>query len=120
MKHRSQTKPGPRLRSSPGTRQPRRSYPSFTNSNAFSRETMRLTLEDALKLTEARKKKIRDDWIRVMEMKINREKLAECYRTEGVNSYEQCAHLAQTVISQIPEGRIKGFRLISEKHKAES
>ncbi|KAA1123789.1 hypothetical protein PGTUg99_019245 [Puccinia graminis f. sp. tritici] len=66
---------------------------------------MRLTLEEALQLKEARDKKIRDDWIRVMEMRINQEKLAECYRTEGVNSYEQCAHLAQTVISQIPEGR---------------
>jgi hypothetical protein len=58
-----------------------------------------------IELKEARDKKIRDDWIRVMEMRINQEKLAECYRTEGVNSYEQCAHLAQTVISQIPEGR---------------
>ena len=58
-------------------------------------------------LKEARAQKIRDDWIRVMQMKMTQEKLAECYRTEGVNSYEQCAHLAQTVISQIPEGRVR-------------
>ncbi|KAG0151962.1 hypothetical protein CROQUDRAFT_650537 [Cronartium quercuum f. sp. fusiforme G11] len=76
---------------------------------------MRLSLEEALKLQEAREAKIREDWIRVMEMRITREKLAECYRTEGVNSYEQCAHLAQTVLDQIPEGRVKGFRLINEK-----
>lgn len=41
-----------------------------------------------------------------MEMRITREKLAECYRTEGVNSYEQCAHLAQKVLDQIPDGRV--------------
>ncbi|EGG07977.1 uncharacterized protein MELLADRAFT_31936, partial [Melampsora larici-populina 98AG31] len=57
-------------------------------------------------LQEAREAKIREDWIRVMEMRINREKLSECYRTEGVNSYEQCAHLAQKVLDQIPDGRV--------------
>ncbi|KNF05496.1 hypothetical protein PSHT_07184, partial [Puccinia striiformis] len=88
---------------------------SISKAPVSINSVMRLTLEEALQLKEARDKKIREDWIRVMEMRINQEKLAECYRTEGVNSYEQCAHLAQTVISQIPEGRIRGFRLLEER-----
>ncbi|CAH7674722.1 hypothetical protein PPACK8108_LOCUS9651, partial [Phakopsora pachyrhizi] len=58
-------------------------------------------------IQEEREKIIRDDWVRVMKHKINREKLSECYKTEGVNSYEQCAKLAQTVLDQIPDGRVK-------------
>ncbi|CEG68589.1 hypothetical protein RMATCC62417_04822 [Rhizopus microsporus] len=33
----------------------------------------------------ARNQKIRDDWVKAMEARIIKEKLDECYRTEGVN-----------------------------------
>lgn len=36
----------------------------------------------------AREEKIRQSWIGVMEARLVREKLAECWRTEGVNHYE--------------------------------
>ena len=33
----------------------------------------------------ARAQKIRDDWVKAMEARLIKEKLDECYRTEGVN-----------------------------------
>ncbi|KAI9334177.1 hypothetical protein BD770DRAFT_332843 [Pilaira anomala] len=33
----------------------------------------------------ARNQKIRDDWVKAMEARLIKEKLDECYRTEGVN-----------------------------------
>lgn len=33
----------------------------------------------------ARNQKIRDDWVKAMEARIIKEKLDECYKTEGVN-----------------------------------
>ncbi|PLW33444.1 hypothetical protein PCANC_17861 [Puccinia coronata f. sp. avenae] len=74
---------------------------------------MRLTLDEALQLKEAREKKIRDDWIRVMEMRINQEKLE---RTEGVNSYEQCAHLAQSLNKLLCDGAHAQTSLASTHH----
>jgi hypothetical protein len=78
---------------------------------------LNLTADEARKLQAAREEKIREDWIRVMEMRIVREKLNECWRTEGVNAYEQCAHLAQRMLEMIPDARIKGFRTIRPKEQ---
>ncbi|ORZ21133.1 hypothetical protein BCR42DRAFT_187823 [Absidia repens] len=33
----------------------------------------------------ARHQKIRDDWVKAMEARLIKEKLDECYKTEGVN-----------------------------------
>lgn len=38
-----------------------------------------------LAIYAARNQKIRDDWVKAMEARIIKEKLDECYRTEGVN-----------------------------------
>jgi len=45
--------------------------------------TIYLTLSTAI--YAARNQKIRDDWVKAMEARIIKEKLDECYRTEGVN-----------------------------------
>lgn len=50
---------------------------------------------------------MREDWIKVMEMRIVREKLGECWRTEGVNAHEQCAHLAQRLLEMIPDHKVR-------------
>ena len=39
----------------------------------------------SLAVYAARNQKIRDDWVKAMEARIIKEKLDECYRTEGVN-----------------------------------
>ncbi|KAL1931199.1 hypothetical protein VTP01DRAFT_10336 [Rhizomucor pusillus] len=58
----------------------------------------------------ARAQKIRDDWVKAMEARIIKEKLDECYRTEGVNHYQNCRDLADLYIKTIKENKVRGFR----------
>ncbi|KAG2219597.1 hypothetical protein INT45_004848 [Circinella minor] len=58
----------------------------------------------------ARAQKIRDDWVKAMEGRLIKEKLDECYRTEGVNHYASCRHLADMYLKSIKENRVEGFR----------
>lgn len=83
----------------------------------------------------ARAQKIRDDWVKAMEARIIKEKLDECYRTEGVNHCmytllgnvraldsqrrklktrlfidQNCRDLADLYIKTIKENKVQGFR----------
>lgn len=77
----------------------------------------------------ARNQKIRDDWVKAMEARIIKEKLDECYRTEGVNHCklsphshkllfctdsfcldQSCRHLADMYFETIKNNRVEGFR----------
>ncbi|KAI8973335.1 hypothetical protein BDF20DRAFT_824358 [Mycotypha africana] len=40
---------------------------------------------DSKAVFAARNQKVRDDWVKVMEARLIKEKLDECYKTEGVN-----------------------------------
>lgn len=53
------------------------------NAHQHCINTIHLTLSTAI--YAARNQKIRDDWVKAMEARIIKEKLDECYRTEGVN-----------------------------------
>ncbi|KAI8327610.1 hypothetical protein BD560DRAFT_417804 [Blakeslea trispora] len=58
----------------------------------------------------ARNQKIRDDWVKAMEARIIKEKLDECYRTEGVNHYQSCRHLADLYFDALKNNKVTGFR----------
>ncbi|KAI7903095.1 uncharacterized protein BX663DRAFT_551942 [Cokeromyces recurvatus] len=58
----------------------------------------------------ARNQKIRDDWVKVMEARLIKEKLDECYRTEGVNHYQTCRELADMYFATIKTHKVEGFR----------
>lgn len=79
----------------------------------------------------ARNQKIRDDWVKAMEARIIKEKLDECYRTEGVNhckffflkcvlskqsmthyatTDKSCRDLADMYLATIKTHRVEGFR----------
>ncbi|KAL0080767.1 hypothetical protein F4703DRAFT_1871004 [Phycomyces blakesleeanus] len=58
----------------------------------------------------ARNQKIRDDWVKAMEARIIKEKLDECYRTEGVNHYQNCRELANMYFTALKENKVEGFR----------
>ncbi|CAO3668807.1 hypothetical protein G6F70_001286 [Rhizopus microsporus] len=58
----------------------------------------------------ARNQKIRDDWVKAMEARIIKEKLDECYRTEGVNHYQSCRHLADMYFEALKTNKVEGFR----------
>ncbi|KDE05733.1 hypothetical protein MVLG_03966 [Microbotryum lychnidis-dioicae p1A1 Lamole] len=58
----------------------------------------------------SREEKIRQSWINVMEARLVREELQKCWRTEGVNHYEQCYDLAQKYLTLLRTSKIEGFR----------
>ncbi|KAG0818464.1 hypothetical protein G6F29_008993 [Rhizopus arrhizus] len=58
----------------------------------------------------ARNQKIRDDWVKAMEARLIKEKLDECYRTEGVNHYQSCRHLADMYLATLKTHKVEGFR----------
>jgi len=58
----------------------------------------------------AREQKIRDDWVRVMEARLIREQLNKCYRSEGVNHYQNCRHLADLYLEALKVAKVQGFR----------
>ncbi|RCI04129.1 hypothetical protein CU098_002038, partial [Rhizopus stolonifer] len=57
---------------------------------------------------------IRDDWVKAMEARLIKEKLDECYRTEGVNHYQSCRHLADMYLGVLKTNKVEGFRKITK------
>jgi hypothetical protein len=49
--------------------------------------------DDQRALKAAQDAIVREQWIKVMMMRLVREKMAECYWREGVNHLEKCGHL---------------------------
>ena len=52
--------------------------------------------DDQRALKAAQDAIIREQWIKVMMLRLVREKMAECYWKEGVNHFEKCGHLRGT------------------------
>ncbi|RUS28603.1 hypothetical protein BC938DRAFT_481692 [Jimgerdemannia flammicorona] len=67
----------------------------------------------------AREQKIRDDWVKAMEARLIREGLAKCYKTQGVNHYENCRHLADLYLQTVKENKVVGFRKMTPDASAE-
>ncbi|KAG0828365.1 hypothetical protein G6F18_009107 [Rhizopus arrhizus] len=65
---------------------------------------------ERLAVYAARNQKIRDDWVKAMEARLIKEKLDECYRTEGVNHYQSCRHLADMYLATLKTHKVEGFR----------
>jgi len=60
----------------------------------------------------ARDEHIRESWVRAMEARIVRDQLQSCYRSEGVNHYENCRELSEKYIALLKENRVKGYKQI--------
>lgn len=65
--------------------------------------------EHAAEVLAARENKIRESWIKVMETRLVRDELAKCWRTEGVNHYENCHHLTKRYLDMLRENRVSQF-----------
>ncbi|KXN69759.1 hypothetical protein CONCODRAFT_28115, partial [Conidiobolus coronatus NRRL 28638] len=57
-------------------------------------------------IMEARTQRIREDWVKVYEARIIRNALFKCYRTEGVNHYQHCRHLAEAYLDRYQKDRV--------------
>ncbi|KAM0786684.1 hypothetical protein ACM66B_002129 [Microbotryomycetes sp. NB124-2] len=66
--------------------------------------------EDYKEIISDREDKIRKGWIGLMEARLVREELAKCWRTEGVNHYEQCHPLTEKYLDLLRQNRMEGFR----------
>ncbi|CAI2191068.1 1587_t:CDS:2 [Funneliformis geosporum] len=61
-------------------------------------------------IMDAREQKIREDWVKSMELRILRDQMKRCYKTEGVNHYQNCKELSEKYLSLLEESKVKGYR----------
>ena len=57
-----------------------------------------------------RESKIREDWVKVMELRITRGMLVKCQESEGVNHYDKCKVLAEKYIDMLADTRVRTWR----------
>ncbi|KAK9763233.1 hypothetical protein K7432_010297 [Basidiobolus ranarum] len=62
----------------------------------------------------ARNQRVREDWVKLMEERIVKKKLRECYKTQGVNHYENCRHLALSYLKSLRTNKVRGPREIND------
>ncbi|KAJ1666312.1 hypothetical protein IW140_005206 [Coemansia sp. RSA 1813] len=63
---------------------------------------------DRVELYENADKLVRNQWVKIMKLRIVREKLNECYEREGVNHFQNCRFLVERYLKDLPEARIDG------------
>ncbi|KAJ9071953.1 hypothetical protein DSO57_1032169 [Entomophthora muscae] len=73
---------------------------------------------DPVAIIEARAQAVREDWVKVYEARIIRDVLARCYKTEGVNHYQHCRHLAEAYLERLQTHRVGGLRRGPSEHNA--
>ncbi|KAJ1930791.1 hypothetical protein EC988_010007 [Linderina pennispora] len=49
---------------------------------------------------------VREKWVKIMKLRILREKLNECYHREGVNHMQNCRGLVLRYLNELPEAQI--------------
>lgn len=54
-----------------------------------------------------REEAIKEQWVGVMEARLVRDKLAECWRSEGVNHYEVCHPLTEKYLELLRTNRVR-------------
>lgn len=65
--------------------------------------------DDRAQVVSAQEKMIKEQWVAAMETKIVGEALGDCYRSEGVNHYENCRHIAERYLDMLRNSRVKGW-----------
>ncbi|KAJ2763100.1 hypothetical protein IWQ57_005641, partial [Coemansia nantahalensis] len=63
---------------------------------------------DRTELFDNRDKIVRDQWVKIMKLRIVREKLEECYHTQSVNHMQNCRELVERYLKELPEATIRG------------
>lgn len=62
-------------------------------------------------LTAANKERqieaIREEWIKVMEIRLVRDELQKCHRAEGENHYQVCAPIVQVYTDLLKEAKVR-------------
>ncbi|WVN86979.1 uncharacterized protein L203_102154 [Cryptococcus depauperatus CBS 7841] len=64
------------------------------------------SMEEYRARIQAREKHIHESWIKAMEARIVRDELTKCYRGEGVNSLQNCKHLAEMYVGMVRDNKV--------------
>jgi len=55
---------------------------------------------------------LKESWIKAMMLRLVRDQLNACYKDNGVNHYDNCAHLSELYLKWMREGyRVRGGKL---------
>ncbi|KAJ2083353.1 hypothetical protein H4R24_000913 [Coemansia sp. RSA 988] len=71
-----------------------------------TRET--LYTADRTELYDNRDRLVREKWVKIMKLRIVREKLEECYHSQSVNHMQNCRELVERYLKDLPGARISG------------
>ncbi|PVV00761.1 hypothetical protein BB560_004158 [Smittium megazygosporum] len=82
----------------------------MTEQSEYFSSANKYNYVDRQKIYEKRENVIREQWIKLMETRILREKLEECYETQGDNHIENCRELALRYLDQFPKTEITGWQ----------
>ncbi|CAJ0844868.1 12691_t:CDS:2 [Entrophospora sp. SA101] len=71
-------------------------------------------------ILDAREQKIREDWVKAMEFRMIRNKLNQCYKTEGVNHHQNCKELSDMYLNLLNDSKVRGWRVLDDNNKKSS
>ena len=55
---------------------------------------------------------LRESWVKAMMLRLVRDQLNACYKDNGVNHYQNCAHLSELYLKWMREGyRVRGGKI---------
>ena len=57
-------------------------------------------------LLDARSNHVREQWVKVMELRLVREELIKCQRGEGANAQVYCKELADRYLAMLPDAKV--------------
>ncbi|KAH7106553.1 NADH-ubiquinone oxidoreductase 12 kda subunit mitochondrial precursor [Auriculariales sp. MPI-PUGE-AT-0066] len=63
-------------------------------------------------MLDARDKHVREQWIKVMELRLVREELVKCQRSEGINALAQCKELSERYLDMLKTAKVEGWRIV--------
>ncbi|KAJ1982806.1 hypothetical protein H4R35_000165 [Dimargaris xerosporica] len=67
---------------------------------------------DHIGYRRARDQYLRESWIRVMELRIVKDRIKQCYLTEGVNYRQNCRDLAELYLDMAKAYRLRGYKRV--------
>ncbi|KOS16530.1 nadh-ubiquinone oxidoreductase 12 kda mitochondrial precursor [Malassezia pachydermatis] len=73
---------------------------------------MKVTSDVAAANKEQNEEAIREEWIKVMQVRLVHDELQKCHRAEGENHYQVCAPIAKVYADLLKEAKVKGYRTI--------
>ncbi|KAJ2631403.1 hypothetical protein H4R22_002011 [Coemansia sp. RSA 1290] len=62
----------------------------------------------SIELYDNRDRLVRDQWVKIMKLRIVREKLEECYHSQSVNHMQNCRALVERYLNDLPKARMGG------------